>query len=350
MKQISIGIWMLLLLSLQACVSSSNNKPEPTGNVNPAKAYRLLEVEEAKKWVVRDEKEGFFERVQPLEMAIQLKVGGPPANQETMLPTYKKMLQDDLQAFTPSEKKEVERIMEKALELSYKVSANLDLPEIVLIKTKGAYYGPGTFYTRDNAIVIPAPMLDFEEEGSKSVFLSTMIHEIFHIYSRYHTDKRNALYKRIGFDALPNLELSDFLKTRVLYNPDGVDLRYAITVTDNESGRSFEAIPAIYSKFNEYRAEIPVFFGYLMFQLFEVEEKEGIWTVMNPNIGYSVDDVTGFWEQVERNTLYNIHPDEICADNFVILALSKEKGAKPREDLDKDGLTLLKDLEAIIKK
>ena len=190
-------------------------------------------------------------------------------------------------------------------------------------------------------------MLNMDENDENISFVRTMIHEIFHVYSRYNKEVRDKMYKRIGFEKLPNLALSDFLKKRILYNPDGVDLRYVITVKDIK-GREFKAIPAIYSRYKTFKAEMPAFFSYLTFQLFEVGNRAGTWSVKNKDVGYSVEDLTGFWEQVGNNTRYNIHPDEICADNFVIMAFSKENNGENLKALSNEGRQLVKDLEAII--
>lgn len=337
----------LLLSSLVVLVAAcANNKPSASDNNQPS--YRLLSSKEASKWVITDEKEQFFDKVAPLEMSIQLHQDLSEKPRAEILPLYQKMLQEELQDFTPAEQETVKKVFDRALELCYRIDPNLQLPEIYLIKTAGKYYGSGVYYTRDNSIIIPAPMVPSDKNLEHKGFLSTMIHEIFHIYSRYNKDKRDALYARIGFDRLPNLQLSEFLQERVLYNPDGVDLQYSITVKDKKTGRSFEGVPVIYSRYKKYMPTVPNFFGYLVFQLFEAEEKEGQWKIISPDTGYSIDEVEGFWEQVTKNTNYNIHPDELCADNFVLLALSKGKNANNLEKLSPEGQQLVKDLEAII--
>lgn len=335
---------VIVLLSLASCSKSTTAGSKSNNN----KGFRLLTVDEASEVVTNDKKEQFFEKVAPLEMAIQMKTSQADDSRTEQLKSYKKMLQDDLQAFSKEETKTVEKIFAKALEMCYKIDPKMQLPEILLIKTKGAYYGPSVYYTRDNSIVIPAPMLKLDASGENIGFLRTMLHEIFHVYSRYNKDKRDALYQRIGFERLPNLALSEFLKERVLYNPDGVDLRYAITVKD-QNGRSFKAIPAIYSKHKTYRKEVPAFFSYLTFQLFEIGDRAGMWSVKNKDVGYSVDEISGFWEQIGENTRYIIHPDEVCADNFVILAFAKEKNNQNLEKLSKEGVKLVEDFEKIIR-
>lgn len=339
-----VFFYFLLLFLITGCASQSGNN----ANTVERPGYRLLSKGEASKWVIIDEKEAFFDKVANLEMSIQMKENREEDARAEVLADYKKTLQEDLQEFSKEEKEVTKKLFDRALELCYKIDPNLKLPEIFLIKTAGNYYGASVFYTRDNSIIIPAPMLAMDKEAANDRFLSTMIHEIFHIYSRYNKDKRDALYQRIGFDKLPKLNLSDFLKQRVLYNPDGVDLRYSITVKDKETGREFEAIPAIYSRYKAYKSDLNAFFGYLTFQLFEVKNRAGVWSVVNKDVGYSIDQLTGFWEQVGRNTMYNIHPDELCADNFVIMALAKATEGKNLEKLTEEGRQLVKDLEAII--
>jgi hypothetical protein len=342
----STFFYLFLLLLITGCASQSGKKP--TSVDRPG--YRLLSKSEASKWIITDEKETFFDKVANLEMSIQMKESREEDARETVLTDYKKMLQDDLQEFSKEEKEITKELFDRALELCYMIDPNLKLPEIFLIKTAGKYYGPSVYYTRDNSIIIPSNVLGMDKQAAKDAFLSTMIHEIFHIFSRYNKDKRDALYQRIGFEKLPQLNLSEFLKKRVLYNPDGVDLRYSITVKDRETGREFEAIPVIYSRYKAYNSNLNAFFGYLTFQLFEVRDRAGVWSVVNKDVGYSVDDVTGFWEQVGRNTMYNIHPDELCADNFILMAFAKATNGKNLEKLSKEGQQLVKDLEAILTK
>lgn len=331
----------LAVLSLTSCVVSDQKPKEKKAD------FVLLTSEQAATVVTTDEKEGFFEKVVPLEMSIQLGESLEDAPRAQTLVTYKKMLQEDLVEFTAQERKVVTKILEKAMYMSRQVKADINLPTIKIIKTKGNYYGAGVYYTRDDAIIIPAPMVPQDSNQDNSGFLSTMLHEIFHIYSRYNTDKRDALYARLGFERLPNLELSDFLKTRVLYNPDGVDLRYAITV--EKDGRAFKAVPVIYSQFKKFDSRRKEFFSYLMFQLFEVQEIAGKWTIVNENIGYGINEIDKFWQQVTENTQYNIHPDELCADNFVLLAKSKQKNSTVLEELSPAGKQLVKDMEEIIR-
>lgn len=333
----------ILLLSTAfffgACLSPT------TTTTNDNTAYVFLSKSAAAKVVTIDQKENYFEKVMPLELSIQLNQELEDQPREKTLATYKKMLQDDLLNFTEEEKVIVTQVMQKALTMCQAIDPEFKLPLLQLVKTKGSYYGSGVFYTRDAAIVIPAPMIPEDMDYANEGFLSTMLHEIFHVYSRYNKDKRDALYARIGFEKLDNLVLSDFLSKRILYNPDGVDLRYAITV--QKDGKPIKAVPIIYSKYKHFNPELKPFFSYMIFQLFEVQEVDGNWKIVSEDIGYNLDEVTNFWEQVTENTQYNIHPDELWADNFVLLAQSKENPAA-LEPLDEAGKKLVADMQKII--
>lgn len=43
-----------------------------------------------------------------------------------------------------------------------------------------------------------------------------------------------------------------------------------------------------------------------------------------------ISDVTGYHEQIGRNTGYTIHPEEVLADNFVLLACRERDVPSPK--------------------
>ena len=56
------------------------------------------------------------------------------------------------------------------------------------------------------------------------------------------------------------------------------------------------------------------------------------------------DAMPSFFDQIKYNTQYIIHPDEVLADNFMILALSK-RDPSSLDDFDEAGKELLKKIE-----
>jgi hypothetical protein len=312
----------------------------------PSKAaqhFGLLSKEEGQKAVVVDSCEGFFERVQPLEIAIQSGGKLRQTNRDSLLTAYRNLLQTDVMDFTEAERLSVEKAMQKAWELSQSIGLDLNfLPKIQLIKTQGQYYGPSVFYTRNASIIIPEPSLN--PAGFESL-VRVLVHEIFHIYSRYAPKKREALYAAIGFERLDSLVLNDFLKRRTLYNPDGVDLAYAIALRETETDSPFYALPVIVSKHSDVVDNLP-FFQYINFRLFKIERRGKTGIVVDEK-GYAPSEVAGFYEKIGRNTGYIIHPDEILADNFVLLAYAKEKPEQISK-LSPEGRDLLERLKKIL--
>ena len=84
------------LLLLSACKTTVGKLKEK----HELSSFSLLSKEEAKKAVVTDVKEGYFEKVTLLEMSIQLAMESPSGNRSEVLENYKKMLQDDIEDFT----------------------------------------------------------------------------------------------------------------------------------------------------------------------------------------------------------------------------------------------------------
>ncbi|MEL6989049.1 MAG: hypothetical protein AAGK97_14650 [Bacteroidota bacterium] len=141
-----------------------------------------------------------------------------------------------------------------------------------------------------------------------------LLHEVFHIISRNNPTLKTALYNLIGFKKVSSkIEINPNLKNRVLLNPDGVDYKYAITLISNDQKQEF--LPIIYCKEKVERKE--GYFSNLLFDLFPlVDQKVGINMLDSfPNMKSS--DL--FYNKIGRNTEYIIHPDEILAENFVLL-------------------------------
>jgi hypothetical protein len=193
----------------------------------------------------------------------------------------------------------------------------LNLPrEILLIKTTGREEGHAA-YCRGAAIVIPEALISM---GTK-VLETVLPHEIFHIASSQNPALREALYQVIGFQPCNEVELPESLRVRKLTNPDAPVNDHYIMVALN--GRSVELMPILFSAVEHYNpTRGGTLSSYMQFKLMVLENTGGVRrpalvngkpTLLKPN------SVPGFIEQVGRNTSYLIHPEEILADNFVLV-------------------------------
>jgi len=316
------------------------------------KHFKLLEPEAAALQINRDTVERFFEVINAADLRLQLKLD---ENDDTpigeLLQNYQKTLKKGCVSFNESEKIYILEILEDALFLAKPIIPELFEEPIQLIKYAGDNYGDNVFYTRENAIVIPAKKL-VESNRTPEYFLTTMLHEFFHLYSRKHKDKKEELYALIGFKPVDNLTFPETMLRKRLLNPDGMDLNYAIDLKTKDN-QAFKAIPYTFSFSEGWEQNKKDYLHHLAFDLFRIDSTENGWQAVTTTTGYlSTISHTAhpeFREQIKNNTDYIIHPDEILADNFSMLAVSKAN-EKVLEKLDDEGRALIKQIEQILTK
>jgi hypothetical protein len=329
---------------------------QSTTEVIPADsfAFELLDSTEAAKSIILDEKDDFFLNVTKVDMAIQMKsplMGYE--NRRELLESYKAYLQTDVVDFTDQEKQNLNKVMIKAMNLCNSLSPNIVPQPVKLIKTKGKHYGDGAFYTRERCIIIPeSDLRNFDEDS----FLAVLLHELSHIITRYDPELKDKFYKQIGFEKIvfnnSDIILPEFLGNNLLNNPDGLSMQHAIRLV-KPNGKLIWALPLIHSNYENYTSDVPYFFGYLKFELFELEEKaNGQFEVISKKDGNStlnLQELPGFFDKIGNNTQYIIHPDEIIAENFymMILATSNTAGFD-MDDFSEEGRVLIEKIREVV--
>ena len=162
--------------------------------------------------------------------------------------------------------------------------------------------------------------------ASDEQLYDVFLHEIFHVYSRMNPDKKEALYKIIGFYQASDVSLPEGLYDRRVSNPDAPALNTYIDLA--VKGDTATYTPIMYSRQETYDPSKPggIFqsfaFGLIKVQgnadLYVPVYENGLPVIINPT---EVDD---YWKKIGRNTNYIIHPEEIMASNFVYLVTKKE--------------------------
>lgn len=312
----------------------------------------LLDSAQAAAFIVQDAYDHYFEKVGFNEMTIQMKrMPEKETTRESFLPFYKEFLQTDVADFDEKEARFTVEVMEKSFKTASQIASDLFPDTLYLLKTKGRHYGNSVYYTRGKGIVIPANELAARKRDN---FTTTMYHELFHVYSRLHPEKRRALYHLIGFETIgfDHLILPPELLKRVLFNPDGVDFAQKITLATPE-GETIHAIPVIYANQPGYVRGQEEFFSYLEFNLYKIERAgDQVWSVVTAENGYSstlqVDKLPDFFQQIKDNTGYIIHPDEVLADNFSFI-MRQETNPQYTAKFSVAGRQLLKDMEGVLR-
>lgn len=210
---------------------------------------------------------------------------------------------------------------------------NMDLPaEVLFLKTTGREEGRAA-YCRGAAVVLPGNVL---AEGDK--LHDTVFHELFHVFSSHHPEMRAALYGVVGFEVCPEIALPPELARRRLTNPDAPRMDAFIRLSVN--GERVAGTPILLGRSDLYDEKVGgPFFRQMDFRLLALEAAGD--AAMRPVAGsdgtarlIAPADAPGYLDRIGRNTDYVIHPEEILADNFVLLAKSQREVPSP-EILDK---------------
>lgn len=319
----------MVILSFTSCETDQNRKYN--------EAFEILNLEQSAHFIGKDKEEQYFELVNTLDLSLQMGKDNLGGTREELINSYIHFLQSDLVEPNNKEKRYLTAQMSEAIRLIRISFPHVRLPQIKCIVTEGKYFGPRVYYTRSNAIIIPKIELDSKNKN----MVRTLIHEISHIITRFNPSLKGSLYEGIGYHALKKLELSSFLEQRILRNPDGMDINWYI-----ELNHKFY-VPIIFSRHAKYMGY--PFMTALMFQLFEIQINKKYGKILSADLGKNENELIGYWEKISRNTTYTIHPDEIIADNFVLM-VEKKVNNSTWSRLDKNGKLLNAKLELILKK
>jgi hypothetical protein len=195
---------------------------------------------------------------------------------------------------------------------------------ISFVATTGWEEGGVRGYTRENTIYLNRHRLS----------RSLVFHELFHIISRYNEAKRDRSYHTLRFTKCNDLDYDEDLR---ITNPDAPSLCHFIRFL--HSGlETFGAI--IIRSSAQYTGG--GFFSYVTKKLLVVEESAG-WFSPKLNDGKLVfldfSEVAQLYSKIGRNTAYNIHQEEICAEHFA--AIMTEETELPDQHLVSNLLSVL---------
>lgn len=298
---------------------------------------------QASQFIISEDESAFFGELRPLELEIQMKI----SDDRVTLDTFKQFLQTQVSDWTIDEKIQLYELVEDVKRLCDTLSPRLFPSGLKLIKIKTEHYGPDVFYTKGQSIFVPENIF---RKFNGDRFFPILVHELFHIISRYHPEWRHELYALIGFRPSEKpVELNDFLSMRKLSNPDALSHHYYI-VLENECVQ-YKVIPLIFSKYDGYSPQHPSFFDYLSFDMFELMEPEGKYLAVTNERGATTipsEAMDSFFAQIKDNTRYIIHPEEIMADNFMLALLAYSSGDYKK--FSKEGKDLIDRVTAILKK
>jgi hypothetical protein len=239
-----------------------------------------------------------------------------------------KQMQLELREWTASDK---DKLNEQFKHIDSIISSNgyrFSMPDTInfilsTLKDEGGAEG----YTRGNNIVLKNNIEQLTDQNLQAI----IIHELFHVLTRYDKQFRKDMYEIIGFKLCNEIAYPENLKKYKISNPDAPFKDSYITLM--KDSESVDCMMILYSKRDYTKGS---FFNYLTIGLLklkgnqrkEIDFKDGKEQV------YALEEVSGFFEQVGRNTGYIIDPEEALADNFVF-AITNAKGLDSQWIVDK---------------
>lgn len=266
-------------------------------------------------------KDDFVERLSPFDRSARMKTDKPVSEDE-----YLAFAGQNVVEWTAGERQEVEAALKKIQPLL--LEWRLAFPATIqLIKTTGAEEGNAA-YTRGTAIMIPKAELAKTDRNLAKL----ICHELFHVLSRQNPGLREELYGIIGFAHCEELEFPRELAARKITNPDAPRNDHFIRL--EVGGKQCSAVPVLFSTTETYDLKRGgEFFDYLDFKFLVIDEgslphPKAVYENSAPKLA-GPREVSGFFEQIGRNTQYIIHPEEILADNFARLVLEEGKAQSP---------------------
>ena len=216
--------------------------------------------------------------------------------------------------WTSAEEARIRPILEQFRERT--ADLNLPLPStILLVKTTGLEEGMLP-YCRDAAVVIPTNVV----EGDAGKLQRVIFHELFHVYRTHNPAARRGLYRIIGFDVCPEIDLPPELRSRKLTNPDAplIDSFIELRTADGV----IAVTPVLFARTERYDTKSGIFESMVFNLMVLTKAGDHFEAARLPGGRADIRDpaqLPNYLDQVGRNTKYVIHPEEILADNFVLM-------------------------------
>ena len=199
-------------------------------------------------------------------------------------------------------------------------------PDRILLIVVDPEMEGGSPHTRANAIVLPRSFV----AGSPRQLRLVLAHEVFHVLSRYNRELREALYASVGFKRCARVELPAAVEALRVTNPDAVENRHTLSV--RLRGEARDALP--YVAFPSADVDVDANLLANLDTSWLLVDRAGGDCRARVRSGtaerVAPSQLQGVYEQIGRNSDYLIHPEELLADNFMLLMLSALGAGPPR--------------------
>jgi hypothetical protein len=201
-------------------------------------ATEFLTKEQAEAAIIDDKLEGYFEHLQPMEMAA--KTGSPVsgATIEEKRNECRRRYQQSVMAFLEDERTAIRRLVDKVSPVLVRDYPLIGRIPFSFLKVSGEIEG-GLPHTRGRHIVLSEPMCRSvvatsklpPEQAPHIMILDLLVHEQVHVFQRLHPGRCDSLYTGVwGFEKARNIAVCRWLVEHSLVNPDAVECPWVLPV------------------------------------------------------------------------------------------------------------------------
>jgi len=297
-------VWLLLIF-IQVYAQAQNEF-----TLQPGTVIRLANLQRGKELITTpDEYTAVLSKFD-----LQSKANRPEKilKDEVTLDDYLQNAANQVEDWTDAEKTSFGKVIKSVSDKISALGLNIKMPETIeIVKTTMKEEGGASGYTRSNYIVLQDIMV------SSTKVEDLLIHELFHVLSRFNPEMREKIYNALGFHKCNEVDYPKEIHDKRISNPDAPLNNYYITV--NYFDQPVDVMMILYSNL-PYKGGS--FFKYLKIGLMAVEGPENnkapVYKNGVPYI-FEIDNVRNFYEQVGKNTDYILHAEEISAEHFVML-------------------------------
>lgn len=257
------------------------------------------------------EPDTFTRQLSPFDRASRMRTNGVVGDGE-----FRAFAGREARDWSPAEEAKVTRAYDALRPALARLK--VPLPErLRLVRTTGREEGDAA-YTRGEVIILPARRV----AGAEAALTPLLAHELFHVISRGNPGLRDRLYAVVGFEPCGEVAHPEGLRDRRITNPDAPVNAHAIRI--EVDGQPAWGVPILYSGVAAFDpSRMQGFFEVMRFEFLLVERTGAGGHRLLQDGGaprlVAPDKAKGFQARIGANTGYVIHPEEIVADNFMLL-------------------------------
>ncbi len=221
------------------------------------------------------------------------------------------------ESFSPEDQDKIALALNK---ISSVFKMELPLPKNIKFIKSNNQHEFGFSYTKDNIIILNQN----EFETSNIEFTRLIAHELFHVMTRHLPAIRTDLFKLINFTPIGTFDdVSEDIDPKRVTNPDAFYTEYAIDITSN--GEVFTVTPFILAthSIEEINFDKDFDFGMKLVNIESDEEYSEYAYDEDSKLKIFEPKNTNYTDLVGQNTNYIIHPEEVMAENFSLMIITK---------------------------